>query len=390
MPDSDVEEVVREALQAAPRGARPDDLWGDVQRRIRRRALRRRALVGVAAVVVAAAGVGSLAVTAGDEGERAETRVIDAGAGPATTVAPPMGEAEPEWIEIAPPTIDARQGASITPAGDKVLLWGGSPRGEGPYGMVYYPPSASWAALADAPIEARAEHVAVWTGTESIVWGGQLSEGVWVTDGAAYDPSTGQWRTIAPSPLPPDRYAAVWTGSEMVVVGGGEATVTGAAYDPATDSWRMITPPPVALVRYQLVWSGQWVLAVGGERTGEAAHQQFRALAYNPVTDAWLDMGGQAIGSNEVAVAVADGQLVVWSNRGDDTWRFDLATGAWSSGAPPPATCEGADRAVGIPGAVIGMICGVPYRYDLATDAWTELDWPDDLWIVAGDHVFVP
>jgi hypothetical protein len=397
----DVEEAVREALGSPRRSPAPSrDLWADVQRRIRRRARRRRRalLGGVAMVVVAAVGVTALTTTAGDGGGRTVTRVIDAGPGPATT-GPPAGidepEHEPQWDEIVPPTVAARSGESVTPAGDKVILWGGRSIGDepgaanGPTGMVHYPSSASWAGIADAPVAARGDHVAVWTGTELLVWGGQLADGGWASDGAAYDPATNTWRTIPVAPLPPDRYAAVWTRSELIVVGGGEAAVTGAAYDPATDTWRTISPPPVALVRYQLAWTGQRVIAVGGERTGEATEQQFRTLTYEPAIDTWGDLGGHEIASNEVAIAVTDGQLVVWSNRGDDTWRFDLATGAWSPGAPAPTTCEGADRAVGVPGAVIGAICGRGYRYDVVADAWTELDWPDDRWIVAGDQVFI-
>jgi hypothetical protein len=407
----DVEEAVREALGSPRRSpAPPKDLWADVQRRIRRRSRRRRALAGAAAGVLATVGVTALATTAGDGGGRSESRVIDAGPGPAATTGAPSAvggpEVDPQWEEIEPPTIAARSGESVTPAGDKVILWGGRTIEDEPdepdepgepgaasgttTGLAYYPFSRSWASISEAPITGRSEHVAVWTGTEVIVWGGHVEEDLRLIDGAAYDPSTGRWRSIAPAPLPPDRYSGVWTGSELIVVGGGEATVTGAAYDPATDAWRTVSPPPIALVRYQLAWTGQRVLAVGGERTGEATEQQFRALAYEPGSDTWVDLGGHEIASNEVAIAVTDGQLVVWSNGGDDTWRFDLATGAWSPGAPAPTTCEGADRAVGVPGAVIGAICGRGYRYDVAADTWTELDWPDDRWIVAGDQVFVP
>jgi hypothetical protein len=385
----DVEEAIREALGSPRRSpASPKDLWAEVQRRIRRRSRRRRrALLGGVAMVVAGAASATLAL--GSTTNRAErAQVIDAGPGPTSTAAPEVDEQG--WFAIVPPTIEARDGATVTSSGERLILWGGEPETDEPYGMIYYPSSASWGAIPDSPLAPRSDHISAWTGRELVVWGGHATGHGWLVDGAAFDPVSATWRSIAPAPLPADRYSGVWTGSELIVVGGGEATVTGAAYDPATDTWRTISPPPVALVRYQLAWTGQRVLAVGGERTGEATEQQFRALAYEPGRDTWVDLGGHEIASNEVAIAVTDGQLVVWSNGGDDTWRFDLATGAWSPGAPAPTTCEGADRAVGIPGAVIGAICGRGYRYDVVADTWTELDWPDDRWIVAGDQVFVP
>lgn len=79
-----------------------------------------------------------------------------------------------------------------------------------------------------------------------------------VTATPTSDETPSQWRPIAESPLLARSGAvAVWTGSEMVVFGGDtgppcppgarcigptvdELALDGAAYDPDTDSWRPV------------------------------------------------------------------------------------------------------------------------------------------------------
>ena len=66
-----------------------------------------------------------------------------------------------------------------------------------------------------------AGHVAVWTGTQMIVWGGTTSQGV-TADGAAYDPRTDTWTALDEANAPSARYGhvAVWDGTELIVWGG--------------------------------------------------------------------------------------------------------------------------------------------------------------------------
>jgi hypothetical protein len=115
------------------------------------------------------------------------------------------------------------------------------------------------ASMAEAPIPDRAGATAIWTGTEVIYWGGSSKDksGSDRADGAAYDPTTDSWRVISPSPLVArHHHLAVWTGSEMIVWGGigadpGEHDtpfLDGAAYDPVADSWRPLPETPVALI----------------------------------------------------------------------------------------------------------------------------------------------
>lgn len=68
----------------------------------------------------------------------------------------------------------------------------------------------------------RTRHTAVWTGTEMLVWGGQISGSDYQTAGR-YDPMSDSWGTTSADGAPSRRevHTAVWTGRSMVVWGGG-------------------------------------------------------------------------------------------------------------------------------------------------------------------------
>ena len=65
-------------------------------------------------------------------------------------------------------------------------------------------------------------HTAVWTGSEMIVWGGQIIASRLLNTGGRYDPSTDSWTATSTTNAPAARQAhtAVWTGSQMIVWGG--------------------------------------------------------------------------------------------------------------------------------------------------------------------------
>ena len=113
--------------------------------------------------------------------------------------------------------------------GTEVLIVGGS----GPFGrprcspcadgFAYNPSTNRWRRLPRMKFP-RVAHVAVWSGTQLLVWGG-------VTDprretvpphGVAYDPATNRWSALPISPLRGRTGAtAVWTGTSMIVWGAG-------------------------------------------------------------------------------------------------------------------------------------------------------------------------
>jgi len=152
-------------------------------------------------------------------------------------------------------------------------------------------PAPTWQALPEAPIVGRLAPAAVWTGTEMIVWGGYArSEDVGqASQGAAYNPATRAWRTIAPSPPGVQGGAAVvWTGDEMVVWASNspDGPVGTAVYDPATDSWRRLPAGPLGKREgYSSVWTGTELIVVGGSLGDTLAKPV--AAALDPRTDSW-------------------------------------------------------------------------------------------------------
>ncbi|QGG96743.1 Kelch repeat-containing protein [Actinomarinicola tropica] len=140
-----------------------------------------------------------------------------------------------------------------------------------------------WRGMADAPLAPRFEPVTLWTGDELLVWGGYDVDNVELVDGAAYDPSTDEWRTIADVPFEPVRRTGVPVGQpgtsmsydvDGAVVDGvayfAVATDESAplvdlvAYDPLVDAWRMVGRTPFQGV--ETVTTTGNVLAVVGWR----------------------------------------------------------------------------------------------------------------------------
>ena len=182
---------------------------------------------------------------------------------------------------------DAPQSAyahSAVWTGREMIVWGGSDDNESEgtrgcpsrfldLGAAYDPKANSWRVLTDSPLEARGWHVAAWTGSEMIVWGGGAGEcsATHPADGAAYDPASDTWRTLAESSLTGrEESQAVWTGSEMILWsgtthGGSLGLGDGAAYDPKADKWASLPPAPLEGRReHTMVWTGTEVFVWGG------------------------------------------------------------------------------------------------------------------------------
>lgn len=176
----------------------------------------------------------------------------------------------------------ARFCAAAAWTGESLLVWGGrGPTGELDTGARLRFNEAgqpvSWEALptSGAPA-ARADHTAVWTGQQFLVWGGQGPEGL-LGDGGRYDPATGTWQPLASTGAPAPRrgHNALWSGREMLILGGettSGATSTASAYSPQADSWRELSPAgnPPARHRAAAVWTGTEALVFGG-RSGSTA-----------------------------------------------------------------------------------------------------------------------
>jgi hypothetical protein len=156
---------------------------------------------------------------------------------------------------------------------------------------------------------ARIRHTAIWTGTEVIIWGGENPDGDHLlSSGGAYSPSSNTWREISQdmAPEPRAEHTAIWTGTDMIVWGGyscceeiflNESEIefeqyelnTGGSYDPLTDIWQPINTSKFVLERslHTAVWTGNEMIIWGGRKHGEFEGPTLYGGRYDPSTDSW-------------------------------------------------------------------------------------------------------
>jgi N-acetylneuraminic acid mutarotase len=197
------------------------------------------------------------------------------------------------WIATTPtnaPLQRAQHSAVWT--GSEMIVWGGNIFGGqvtntggrfNPSGADTWLPTST----SSAPLP-RNQHTAVWTGTEMIVWGGLETDLLQLSSsGGRYRPASNSWLSVSAvnAPTPRAGHTAVWTGTEMIIWGGGDAflTNTGARYNPSTNSWAPMTATNAPLPRegHTAIWTGSEMLVWGGHPSSNLGH------AYNPSTDRW-------------------------------------------------------------------------------------------------------
>jgi hypothetical protein len=128
-----------------------------------------------------------------------------------------------------------------------MIIWGGMELPIGKRyknGAKYNPGTDTWTMLSDTfPLQYRAGHTAIWTGTDMVVWGG-FTGGSCKRDGAKYNLETDTWTETGSSEsvfpgmeAHSGRYnhTAVWTGKVMIIWGGNQGFHRfndGAVYTP--------------------------------------------------------------------------------------------------------------------------------------------------------------
>src|SRR5439155_10921514 len=149
----------------------------------------------------------------------------------------------------------------------------------------YDPATDSWTstAAAFAPV-ARAQHVAVWTGNEMIVWGGIGNNGLLVS-GGRYNPTAGTWTPTSTTNAPQltSGTAATWSGTHMIVWNG--RLVAGGRYNPASNGWSPVSTnnAPVLRSSFTTVWTGTEMIVWGGATNAST----------EPLPGALLNSGGR-------------------------------------------------------------------------------------------------
>jgi hypothetical protein len=162
---------------------------------------------------------------------------------------------------------------------------------------------------------ARSNHLAVWTGTQMIVWGGTNNNGGFEVTGGMYDPAKYQWTptAVVGAPSPRKRATAVWSGKYMIVWGGQDSSDAflndGAMFDPATNAWTPMSPA-----------------AAPGPRAGHIA-------VWSATKNVMVIWGGTDSAGNPPATYLSSGA------------RFDPGTNSWSQIVNPPTPNQSRERA---------------------------------------------
>lgn len=249
-----------------------------------------------------------------------------------------------EVRDMAPSPLEGRSTMASVWTGTEMIVWGGEVPGEQfADGAAYDPVTDSWRFLAPSPLSARNAPASVWTGEEVLLWGGH-APGTYARDGAAYNPDTDSWRSIADAPITSaGAPTAVWTGNEMLVLAGFNS-VAAAAYDPASDSWRALSAVPgqPSAPHAQVVWTGDRLVVRANYRNAAPSPDlQSGLFAYDPEDDRWSELPPSSPDTGYLPILEFAGDSLV--------------------------------QATQQPGALIT-------RYDLDSETWTGIGrWPDDL-----------
>ena len=202
------------------------------------------------------------------------------------------GCADNTWTATAADAPSARAQHTAVWTGSEMIVWGGLNQGSAlNTGDKDEPATDSWTSISTTNIpQARSGHTAIWTGTEMIVWAGYGFSG-FLNTGGRYNPGNDSWTATSVTNAPAARYlhVAVWTGSEMIIWGGINSTPypnTGGRYNPNTNAWTATstTNAPVGRAQHTGIWSGSAMIVWGGQNENGYLNTGGR---YRPSTNSW-------------------------------------------------------------------------------------------------------
>jgi len=234
-----------------------------------------------------------------------------------------------------------------------MIIWGGSliAGGAAGDGARYDPKTDTWSPVTTtgAPT-GRYLHTAVWTGREMIIWGGGVpnppGNSIPQNNGARYDPRSNTWTPLTTVGAPSARanHVAVWTGNEMLIwAGGGPSTNTGGRYSVLSDAWTAMSTinAPTGRVNPSAVWTGGEMLVWGGT---DLSGRSLLGGRYSVALDQWNSMDG--VGSP----IPRSRQSGIWSGRHMGIWGGN--TGGTGAGHTDTGGTYGDDSTPPVAGTV--------------------------------------
>lgn len=243
-------------------------------------------------------------------------------------------------------------------------------------------PADEWTRTAPSPLSPRNAAKSVWTGTEVIVFGGTTQPecpmcdyaayGDTLYDGAAYDPATDTWRTIADLP------------SEASYIGNA-VSVGGDVYYSSTIDLSLTEPNPETALFHYSVESDVWTrialpdpMPASSQLVAGPSSLLVAAVGVGPdwwfdpaAVPAWTELPDSPVDGDQGRQYLAvDGDLMLFVQDHETldntaqvpfwhTARFDLDTMQWQEGADvemmyPPVFAEGSTMASPFTGGVDG------------------------------------
>lgn len=315
------------------------------------------------------------------------------------------------WFKISEASSPSpRHRHTAVRAGSKMIVWGGLNEFQTPSllntGGIYDLATNSWTitSTASAPT-GREHHIALWTGSKMIIWGGEDVNGNTLGDGALYDPGTDTWAPVSMSGAPSARAypSVVWTGTKMLLWGGlasdGSKLNNGGQYDPLTNKWTSITltGAPSSRMHHSAIWTGSRLLIWGGcisasaECPGDATALNSGGL-YDPASDSWQSISltsSPTARYNHTAVWTGS-EMLVWGGEGhspgnhfyigdgarynpaNDTWAPMSDIGAASQRTYHTGLWSGAKMIIW-GGRDNGEFLNSGAQYDPVSDIWSSL-----------------
>ena len=231
--------------------------------------------------------------------------------------------------------------------------------------------AGGWERLPDGPLSGRVGATAVWNGEEVVVVGGSTylcppnadcggPVDPPFSDGAAYDPSTREWRPIAPAPAAFDGEGAVvvasdvyflvscaierFTADDLDACPTTDGDVAFTRYDADADEWTLLDPPPTGR-DYGLASVGRFIVAfTGSDERGEAPD-----LLFDTESSTWQEIPDDPMPAvfDRTVVSSAEGEALILvgaptagladpAQDNNAVARFDLASRTWEALPSPP------------------------------------------------------
>lgn len=187
------------------------------------------------------------------------------------------------------------------------------------YQSFYTIPAANWVDGSDigAPAD-RAWHTSVWSGAETIVWGGYLGANNYANSGGRYDPVQDAWTTVTTfgAPVARQSHSAIWSGTEMIVWGGFGSSGyfnTGGRFNPTSQAWVSVTTTSAPAVRgdHACIWTGAKMIVWGGR---SFAGYLSDGGVYDPVANQWtaLSLPGAPAARHSATTVFGNNTMIVW------------------------------------------------------------------------------